>query len=187
MRYLLTGLLFIFCSACSNSDSSSGGIRIISPKAEGSKTGQGIPESVTQYLKANFTKWSIPNRDDYKIWWSFYEPRTMPYYAITDLNDDRQEDYAFVLKKPDSLSVVVLLKKGDTFTHWVADFKATYNPADKDIQFGLATEPPGQIDVVIPRIQSLILRSNAFTLMELENRRCIYYWSDGKISVFETK
>ena len=112
----------------------------------------------------------------------------MPYYAIADLNDDRQEDYAFILKSADSLRVVVLLKNGDSFIHWIADnFKATYNAADKDIQFGVTIDPPGQIDVVIPKIKSLILRSNAFTLMELENRRCIYYWSDGKISVFETK
>ena len=175
-------------SACTNSGSSPRGTSAISSKAEGSNAVQDIPVSAKEYIRAKFPGWSIPNSDDYKIWWSFYEPRTIPYYAITDLNDDRQEDYAFILKKPDSLRVVVLLKKGNTFNHWIADnFKATYNAADKDIQFGVTIDPPGQIDVVIPKIKSLILRSNAFTLMELENRRCIYYWSDGKISVFETK
>lgn len=187
MRYLLIGFVFIF-SACPNPESLPGGASIETSKAEGSPSNQDIPESAKQYIKENFPEWSIADRADYKLWWSFYDPATTPYHAITDLNDDRQVDYACIIKNADSVRLIILLRKGDTFNHWMPDnFRETHDSSNKGIGFGLTIEPPGRIDVVIPGIQSLVLPLNAFNLMEFENRRCIYYWSDGKIAVFQTK
>ncbi|MBC8052401.1 MAG: hypothetical protein H7Y13_05010 [Sphingobacteriaceae bacterium] len=147
-----------------------------------------IPADLKEYIKTNLQGWLLAERSDYsKVWWSFYDAGSTPYAVVTDINDDQAPDYGMILKNNDALRFVIFFKKGNSYTHWVADnFNKSFNSANKDLQNGLTIEPPGRVDVVYPEIKSLILKSNAISVMELENRRCIYYWSNGKVSAFTT-
>jgi hypothetical protein len=147
-----------------------------------------LPPNAEEYLKSNFSGWSLAETTDYKVWWSFHDrARNVPYLSIADLNGDRKADYGIVLKNAGALKFVVLLGKDKTFTHWVAEgFNKTYDPGNPDISYGFTVEAPGRIDIVYPEVKSLILKSNAFNLMELENRASVFYWLDGKIAVFKT-
>jgi hypothetical protein len=186
MRFLLLGFAFLF-SACSNSDSSQTAQTSASSEPPETSSQAEMLSIAKKYIDVNLPGWSIAERTDYKIWWSFYDGRSVPFMAVTDLNDDRQADYALMVKKESALKLVILLGKGATFTHWIADnFDTTFDPAAIDLTYGLTVEVPGRIDIVTPSVQSLIVKSNAFNLMELENRRCVYYWANGEIASFVT-
>lgn len=144
-----------------------------------------IPKNVKNYLNLNFEGWRLVDSDDYdKIWWSFYKKEEMNYLASTDINDDKKADYALILTKNKTYQIIILFGSKDSFTHWIDSSFKNYGP---NLTFGLTVEPPGRTDVIRPQIQSLILKSNAFNLMELENRACIYHSIDNQISVFKTK
>jgi hypothetical protein len=142
-----------------------------------------IPQKVKEYLKSNFKEFVLPDTSDYnKAWWSFYAKEEIPYFTVTDLNDDGNADYGIILKGEKGLYLVILVDLGNTFKHWVfGDFSNVVI----DITFGLNAEPPGRTDVVYKgQEQSLVLRSNGITLKNFEFKLRIYYWKDGDIAVF---
>jgi hypothetical protein len=142
-----------------------------------------IPQNVIKYLKANFSELTLPDTAEYnKAWWSFYTREEIPYFTITDINDDSREDYGIILKGETGLHLVILVDNGDTFKHWVFN---DFSDKVTDIIFGLNVEPPGRTDVVIEgQEQSLVLRSNGITLKNFEFKLKIYYWKDNDIAVF---
>ena len=147
-----------------------------------------IPQNVLNYLKDNFPGWEIPDTSEYmKAWWTFYDRDQITYYVTTDFNDDGLADYAFTLKSPDSLRLVILVSDGNAFTHWVAeDFNEPYS--GNNLKFGLMITPPGRTDRVVDDIPvSLILKSNGIAFMEEEVMIRIYYWDDRKFKVLRAK
>jgi hypothetical protein len=146
--------------------------------------------SLEKYLKANLPGWMIVDTADYnKLWWSFYD-RTQAHNAITvDLNDDRIADHALLMKKGSDLRLVVLLGSANkSYSHWIADdFHPEYDGAVKEIHYGLTVEPPAQIDVLEPEERSLVLQSNAVTLLEMEQRARVYHWENGTIKTLYAK
>ena len=147
-----------------------------------------LPQKVKEYISANFSGWSIPESSDYiKSWWSFYERGTIPYMVKTDINDDQTVDYGLVLKSVDKIRPVLLLSKGETFTHWTdTSLEKPFDAAEKDLHYGLSIEPAGRIDVAFPEIKSLILKSNAINFMDYEVRTCVFHWTGTTIEIFRT-
>lgn len=179
----LVVLSFVGCDGA-NSAVSVNSNESISPKKRPS-TQQALPQHVIDFLKRNFADVSIADTSDYsEVWWSFYDREQNPYFVSVDLNDDETLDYGVIIKRSGSIRIIVLLDSADTYKPWMAqDFQENFH--GKDIQFGLAIEPPKRIDVV-GNNQSLTLRSNAIALMNLENRSRIYYWEAGRMKAFTT-
>jgi len=185
MRLIIIILSIIIISACSSTD--------LPDKTHTSikdiNSNEVISKDIKAYVSKNLAGWSLPDTSDYiKSWWSFYDKSVIPYAVKTDINDDGIADYGLILKNDSTFRFVILMGNKDSFTHWVSDdFKKSFNSVEKKIQFGLTVQPPGRIDIAIPEIKSLILKSNAINLMEFEMRDCIFYWDNGKIKVFNTK
>jgi hypothetical protein len=129
--------------------------------------------------------WVFPDTADYnKAWWSFYSRDHIPYFAVTDLNDDNEADYSMILKNEGKLQWLVLVSSGETFRQLVIDdFNDKYQ--GKDLIFGVGVEPPGRVDCVVSsKEQSLVLKSNGFVLMNFEFKIRIVYWEAGKFREF---
>lgn len=178
---LILAIFFAGCNLSAETTQYVGG----STNAEKGKL---ISMKVTTYLSENFAGWEIATETDYiKSWWSFYDRGNIPYAVKTDINDDKYPDYGIIIKKGDSIKLVVLTGNGTSFNHWVANNCPTlFNSTLKNLHIGLSIEPPGRIDIAYPQIKSLILKSNAINLMDYENRLAAYYWEDNKIQVFQT-
>ena len=144
-----------------------------------------VPESVKKYLEEKFNGWELAEMGDYSsLWWSFYDKTHIPYAVSADFNDDQAADYALIIKKADSVKLIVLTGNGTGFRDWgskdfILDDKAG------GIRHGLAVVPPGQIDVLRPEVKSLILKSNGLALYELESRRKIFYLDNESLKIFE--
>jgi len=149
-----------------------------------------LPLTLSDYLKINFPQWQVVEKTDYSnTWWSFYDSSYNPCWARTDINDDQLADYAIWLKNNNQFRLVICTGTAShTFTHYIADnINAPFNANKHNLETGVAVAPPAQIDVVSPRLQSLILQSNGFVLMELEVRTCIYYWQNDRLQTFYMK
>ena len=147
----------------------------------------GLPHQVIGYLAKNLPEWKIPDTSDYaKSWWSFHDKKEVPYHVILDLNDDEIADYGLLVHNNSSVKLLLLLGHKTSFDHyWATNFNQPFLKGE--LQYGLAIQPPGRIDIAFPEIRSLILKSNAINLLELENRLAIYYFMNEKLSVFTTK
>ncbi len=183
MRIII--LLLLICTACTNHRAEPKAFvlpQILSIAAPA------IPVAVTDYTGLQFPGWSIVTKQDYHTgFWSFYDEKKLPFFTAVDINDDGYVDYGILIKKQDTVQLVILLNKNNSFTHQVAgNFLLPHYPDNKALQYCLLPEPPGQIDVVKPSIRSLILTTNAIQLMEMENRICIYYWNNTTIAAFQT-
>jgi hypothetical protein len=149
-----------------------------------------LPQEVVHYLHEALPQWQVVEKSDYsKTWWSFYDSSYNPCWARTDINDDQLADYAVWLKKDTQLRLVVCTgKTNQLFNHTIAiDSNTILNEKGYNLSIGIAVAPPAQIDVVKPRLQSLVLKSNGFVLMELEERNRIYYWENESIQTFYMK
>lgn len=149
-----------------------------------------LPQEIVHYLHDTFPLWQVVEKNDYsKTWWSFYDSSYNPCWARTDINDDQLADYAIWLKKDKQLRLVVCTGKANQlFNHTIAiDSNVVLNENGFNLSTGIAVAPPAQIDVVKPRIQSLVLKSNGFVLMELEERSRIYYWENEGLQTFYIK
>lgn len=148
-----------------------------------------LPQEMVNYLHQTFPQWRVIEKSDYsKMWWSFYDSSYNPCWARTDINDDQLADYVIWLKKDAQLRLVICTgKAGQLFDHTIAIDSSVFNEKEYNLSTGIAVAPPAQIDVVKPHIQSLILKSNGFTLMELEERSRIYYWENGGLQTFYLK
>jgi hypothetical protein len=149
-----------------------------------------LPQPLTAYLKTHLPQWQVVEKADYsKTWWSFYDSSYNPCWARTDINDDQLADYALWLKKNNQVRLVICTgTTGHSFAHYTAsDNHIAINEREPNLTMGVAIAPPAQVDVAYPRIQSLILKSNGFALMELEERTRIYYWEKDTIQTFYMK
>lgn len=146
-----------------------------------------LPQNVQNYLAENLSEWNIPDTADYaKTWWSFHDSNAIPYYVVTDLNDDEIADYSIMVHNDKKITIVFLLGGKDSFSHQFAtDFLRPF--VKHHLEYGLSIEPPGRIDIALPEIRSIILKSNAINLLELENRLGIYFFADNRLGVFTTK
>jgi|SRR5688572_16897278 len=156
-------------------------------KQESIQTGE---TGIEDYLNNNLPGWTLIDTADYaRSWWSFYDKKETHNSITLDFNDDRIADHALLLKKDSSLRLVVLLGSGNkSYTHFIVDdFQPVYNGKVKDIQYGLAVEPPAQIDVLEPEEKSLILLFNAITLLDMEDRARIYYWRNNRVNTLYAK
>jgi hypothetical protein len=180
-------VIIVLVAGCRNHHNVSVPVTITGSKDITDSTGL-IPKKVREYLETNFAGWSIPDTADYKkCWWSFYERTQVPYYVTTDLNDDKLPDYALILKNVNTIRLVILVGKGNTFTNRMPDDFCQPHTAN-DIQFGLAIEPPGLTDCIVDNIEcSITIRSNAIALMELECKSKYYYWQDGIVKSFRLR
>lgn len=149
-----------------------------------------LPQALVDYITVHFPQWRLVEKTDYSnTWWSFYDSSYNPCWARTDINDDRLADYALWLKN-DSLAQLIICTgtSGHAFTHYIAKHPTIlFNENDHNLVHGVAVVPPAQIDVVSPRIQSLILKSNGFALLQLEERTRIYYWQKDSLQTFYMK
>lgn len=175
---IITAILFAGCNIAAET---------FKPGASTDKNGL-ITENVNLYLSENFSGWEIAQKTDYiNSWWSFYDRDNVPYVVKTDINDDAVPDYGIIIKKADSIKLVLLTGKQTSFNHWEADnFAKLFNSTLKNLHLGLSIEPPGRIDIAYPQIRSLVLKSNAINLMDHENRVSAYYWENDTIKVFQT-
>lgn len=182
--YTLTGLLLIAC----------GERTALRPKApiviHAALSPAALSESMISYLHKNFPQWQVVEKNDYsKTWWSFYDSSYNPCWARTDINDDQQADYALWLKNETQLRLVICTGKADgSYNHAIViDSNKVFNEKAHGLSMGIAVAPPAQIDVVKPRLQSLVLKSNGFALMELEERTRIWYQENERIQTFYMK
>ena len=185
MKYLLIVnkiLLALLLASCTNQGIINSGKSNISGSQKSDK-----PLNLNNYIIKNFPGWQLVNTNDYvKSWWSFYDRNVQLYQVITDINDDTKEDYALLLKKADSLQIAFIISTPKGYTHWIdPDFNKKISDQG-GLHFGLTVEVPGRIDVALPEIKSLILKSNAVNVMDFEERAAVYYWNNGKVNVFKT-
>ncbi len=147
----------------------------------------GLPHQVIGYLAKDLPEWKIPDTSDYvKSWWSFHDKKEVPYYVVLDFNDDEIADYGLLVHNDATVKLLLLLGNKTSFNHyWDTNFNQPFLKGE--LQYGVAIQPPGRIDIAFPEIRSLILKSNAINLLELENRLAIYSFMDEKLSVFTTK
>jgi hypothetical protein len=122
-----------------------------------------------------------------QLWWSFYDADQQTLGASTDLNDDRQLDYAFFVERSDTINLLILLSNSDTYTSVLApDF--IYPIGENNFRYGIQVVPPGQIDCVVDgQEKSLILKSNAIALLEYEEIIHIYHWTGSNFETFGLK
>src|SRR5688572_5003467 len=149
-----------------------------------------LPQTIKNYLQTTFPQWQIVEKSDYsKTWWSFYDSSYNPCWARTDINDDQLADYALWLKKDMQLQLVICTgKDNQSFSHTIViDSANAFSEKSHNLSMGVAIAPPAQIDVAKPRIQSLILKSNGFALLELEEQTRIYYQERDRIQTFFMK
>lgn len=149
-----------------------------------------LPQTLAEYLSMNCPQWHVVEKADYsKTWWSFYDSSYNPCWARTDMNDDQLADYALLMKKDNQLRLVICTGTAShSFVHYTANnFPVTFNEKERNLTVGIAVAPPAQIDVAYPRLQSLLLKSNGFALMELEERTRIFYWHKDSIQTFYMK
>lgn len=149
-----------------------------------------LPQAITHYLQNTFPQWQVVEKSDYsKTWWSFYDSSYNPCWARTDINDDRLADYALWLKKDTQLQLVICTGTvNQSFNHKIViDSSNAFTEKAHNLSMGVTIAPPAQIDVVKPRIRSLILKSNGFALLELEEHTRIYYQERDSIQTFYMK
>ncbi|MBO9202958.1 MULTISPECIES: hypothetical protein [Niastella] len=149
-----------------------------------------LPQPLTDYFKSTFPQWRVVEKSDFSTtWWSFYDSSYNPCWARTDINDDQLADYAVWLKNNAQYKLVICMgATTNSFTHYIIDdIHTTNNNGEHQLETGVAVAPPAQIDVVLPHIQSLVLQSNGFVLMELEIRTRIYYWQNDSLQTFYMK
>ena len=149
-----------------------------------------LPKELMNSLRDSFPQWQLVEKSDYsKTWWSFYDSSYNPCWARTDINDDQLADYAIWLKKDAQLRLLICTGKTNTAYHYtiVIDSNNVFNEKEHNLSMGIAVASPAQIDIVRPQIQSLILKSNGFAVMELEAQTRIYYWENGGIQTFYMK
>lgn len=149
-----------------------------------------LPQTLVDYLSINCPQWQLVEKADYsKSWWSFYDSSYNPCWARTDMNDDQLADYALLLKKDNQLRLIICTGTAShSFIHYTAnDLPVTFNEKEHNLTVGVAVAPPAQIDVAYPRIQSLVLKSNGFALMELEERTRIFNRDNDSIQTFYMK
>jgi hypothetical protein len=143
--------------------------------------------AIRTYLHDQLPGWDLPAPGAYStLWWSFYDKTVTPYMATADLNDDGVADHGLIVTKGDSIGAVILTASGDTFRHWFSPFRTVLN-RDQGIEYGVNVEPAGRIDIAQPRIESLVLTSNAVNLYNLEVRTAVFYNRSGSMSVFRTR
>jgi hypothetical protein len=189
---LLTFLILIQCFGCQSRNSgskSSENLIVNTEQAKPSvKPQEKIPKNVTDYLKTNIPHWIIPDTSDYlKAWWSFHESDALPFFAITDINGDSKNDYAFILKKENELGLFILLNTEKTFMLWKTDdFKESFT--GKNIQYGVKAEESGEYNYYVNGLdKTLYLQFKAIALMDLEFKLRIYYWENGEIKSFQAR
>ncbi|WP_205513832.1 hypothetical protein [Longitalea arenae] len=148
-----------------------------------------LPQPLIDYLTVHLPQWRLVGKSDYsKTWWSFYDSSSNPCWARTDINDDRLADYACLLKKDSLVQLVICLgTSSHSFVHYNITFLQAYDTKEPRLLHGVAVAPPARIDVAVPRLQSLILRSNGFALLELEQRSCLYYSQNDRLQTFNMK
>lgn len=149
-----------------------------------------LPQEIVSSLRDTFPQWQVVEKSDYsKTWWSFYDSSYNPCWARTDINDDQLADYAIWLKKDAQLRLLICTGKTNTTYNYtiVIDSNNVFNKKEHNLSMGIAVASPAQIDIVQPQIQSLILKSNGFALMELEAQTRIYYWENEGIQTFYMK
>ena len=152
-------------------------------------TDKRLPYAVINFVKTALPRWQLVDTADYdNNWWSFYDRVQVPNFVVTDINDDQQADYGCLIKTKDSLRLVILQgTKGNGYIPLMADgFAVAYNPDSSHIQYGLAVEAPGQIDVIQPQEKSLVLKSNGITVMQYEVRHRVFYMENNKLNCFYT-
>lgn len=181
-------IIFSFLlSACHSANSSRNADEDIKPSVH-EDFNQLIPHELKSYISETMPGWTIPDTSDYiKSWWSFYDKDINPYATKTDINDDGLADYGLLLKNNNRLCLVILTGHQNSFTHWIAtNFDESFNSESNKIHFGLLVQQPGQIDIALPEIKSLVLKSNAINLMDFETRVCVFYWDNAKMEIFKT-
>lgn len=148
-----------------------------------------LPAHATTYIQQHFPDWYICSQDDYDdAFGSFYDTTTHPWYVEVDINDDQQGDYGVLIRNQHQVKVLFLVGEDSSFTHWLApNISLPFNAANPRLQHGLFPEPPGQIDVAYPSLQSLVLHTNGVSLVHLENRICLYYKDSTGIAIFKTR
>lgn len=146
-----------------------------------------LPPELLEAVKTTFTQWQIVEKTDYSnTWYSFYDSSYNACWARTDINDDQQADYAVLLKKQNELQLVICMGRRDHAYTPYSVYKTTIHSTNQQpvLTTGVTVAPPGQTDVVTPRIQSLLLKSNGFALLELEALAKIFYWQQDSIKTF---
>jgi hypothetical protein len=148
-----------------------------------------IPQKVMNYIQSRQPDWMLPERSDYHIWWSFYDRDEIPYFATADINDDEKADYAIIVKQDGILQTHFLISTGKTYSHWTDESLKLKTSSSKTVtEYGLQIIEPRQLDYIFKgKDQTVILLRNAVGLMEVENLKKIYYWSEGKLTTLQVK
>ncbi len=186
MRLLLLSLslLFFGCSQPGNLVPGSHHARLADrPSPEAAV----LPEPLRVFLHRDLPDWQLVNEGDYdRSFWSLYAGDHLPYLVTTDVNDDGLADHCVLLKIAGYVEPFFLLGRDDGSFHILRQdaYRVPFDDAVNDLRYALTIEAPGQIDVVKPAINSLLLRSNGINFLELENRWCIFYWDNSSISAF---
>lgn len=145
-------------------------------------------DTVLSVIRTTFPGWHLCTQADYdKSFWSFCDTtQALPWYTTADIDDDGDPDIALLLKQEHKVKLLLLLSSHTGYGwQWAEDFSLTLTKGQL-LQFGLLPEPPGQIDIAYPSIQSLILHSNGISLYHFENRHALYYWNGNRVAVFKT-
>lgn len=146
-----------------------------------------VPADLLDFLASDLPDWQLVERADYDpSFWALNTGGEAPFVATTDLNDDGLADHCVLLKLAGYAAPFFFMGRKDGHFDILRQdaFRIPFSDARNDLRFGLSVEAPGQIDVAVPEIKSLVLRSNGVNLMEQENRWCIFYWDEGTIRSF---
>lgn len=185
MRRFLICVLLAF-EGCTPTGDDQPVSKVIQPTPPPEAPPTGLPANVQAYIASQLPDRAIVSKEDYaRSFWSFYDTGTQPFFTAADLNDDGLVDYGVLVKKGGFVELALLIGIGSSFRFELAgSFKKAFDDTANDLGWCLLPEPPGQIDVAYPSIQSLILVSNGINLMYLENRIGIYYWDEEGIGLF---
>lgn len=192
MKYTLLCIIIVF-SGCTARNKQQANPAADNPGlANETKTAVYAPsffsEKAFAFFEANHSDFVLPEPLRYnQLWWSFYDAGQQTLGASTDLNDDRQLDYAFFVERSDVINLLILLSSSDTYTSVLApDFM--YPIGENNFRYGIQVVPPGQIDCVVDgQEKSLTLKGNAIALLEYEEIIHIYHWTGSEFETFRLK
>lgn len=184
---VITLSLFLLLLSCSQSGRVVPGRHHASLPARQPAQLPAIPTALLAFLQRDLPDWQLVNESDYdRSFWSLYTGDHLPFLVSADVNDDGLTDHCVLLKIAGYVKPFFLLgREEEGFTILRQDaFRIPFDDSNNDLQYSLSVEAPGQIDVAIPEIRSLQLRTIGVNFMELENRWCIFHWDLSSISAF---
>jgi hypothetical protein len=144
-----------------------------------------IPDSLKNQVELTLGVACMERKDYSTTYWSFFDSTHNPQEAYTDINNDQQIDYAWVVTKDNQIRIAVALSNRNAYRYWLSPFHCEAKKPT-GVNTSVSPFPAGRKDILRPTVKSLELKDNGFLIQLLEKEQYILFVNDsGFLQIFE--